>query len=80
MVVEARELAQSRLTMHRIGDKAEDEYREQISDSIDELGDFLEDEETKAENDVIIAEQMSDYEAWYQDYLSRMWEGAKTDG
>lgn len=80
MVREARDLAISRLTMHRIGDKSEDEYRAQIRQSIADAGDFLEDEEEKGIVDAIIGEQMTDYDAWYQDYLSRMWEGAKTDG
>lgn len=71
-MVEARALAASRLTMHRIGDKSEDEYRTQIQADLDLLGGFLEDEERVAQVAVLTTDDGDD---WYDDYLRKNWAG-----
>jgi hypothetical protein len=69
MVVEAREMASSRIVMHKIGDKSEMEYREQIGDQFEGYL-FVEDEETGAE----VAGAVTDVydEAWYEAEIARM--------
>jgi hypothetical protein len=69
IVSEARALANSRLVMHRIGDKSQDEYRTQVQADIDLLGGFVEDEERVA----AVAELTED--EWYEDYLRHHWAG-----
>lgn len=68
-MTEARELAGSRLTMHRIGDKSAEEYRDKIQSDLDLLGGFFEDEEGVA----IVAALAED--DWYEEYLKKNWAG-----
>jgi len=71
--------------MHRLGDKEPEEYRAQVEKSVDDLGSFLEDEETEraanAEIEKVVEQQMEQFDdEWYRNYLSRMWEGKLPDG
>lgn len=67
LVQEARTLAASRYTMHRLGDKDDLEYRERIEESIDNLGVFLEDNQPDPE----LESEMDQAQRAYQELLRR---------